>query len=104
MFVAKGIGVIKTPVRSPRANVYAERFVRTVPRECLDWTLVLGRLHLEETLTEYIRHYNEHRPHRGLRLQVSAPLSEVTSARLSFSDIGRRDVLGGIVHEYHAAA
>jgi hypothetical protein len=48
--------------------------------------------------------YNQHRPHRGLRLEVPAPLSEVTSARLSLSDIGRRDVLGGLIHEYHAAA
>jgi transposase InsO family protein len=104
VFASEGIEVIKTPVRSPRANAIAERWVRTVREECLDWTLVLGRHHLEAVLRDYVRHYNQHRPHRGLRLQVPAPLSEVTSARLSLSDIGRRDVLGGIIHEYHAAA
>jgi transposase InsO family protein len=104
VFASEGIEVIKTPVRSPRANAIAERWVRTVREECLDWTLVLGGHHLEAVLRDYVRHYNQHRPHRGLRLQVPAPLSEVTSARLSLSDIGRRDVLGGTIHEYHAAA
>jgi transposase InsO family protein len=104
VFASEGIEVIKTPIRSPRANATAERWVRTVREECLDWTLVLGRHHLEAVLRDYVRHYNQHRPHRGLRLQVPAPLSEVTSAPLSLSDIGRRDVLGRIIHEYHAAA
>jgi transposase InsO family protein len=104
VFVAEGIEVIKIPVRSPRANAYAERWVRTVREECLDWTLVLGRNHLEAVLRDYVRHYNEYRPHRGLRLEVPAPVSAVTSAPPSLSDIGRRDVLGGIIHEYHAAA
>jgi transposase InsO family protein len=104
VFASEGIEVIKTPIRSPRANAIAERWVRTVREECLDWTLVHGRNHLEAVLRDYVRHYNQHRPHRGLRLQVPAPLSEVTSARLSLSDIGRRDVLGGIIHEYRAAA
>jgi len=104
VFVSEGIEVIKTPVRSPRANAIAERWVRTVREECLDWTLVLGRPHLEAVLRDYVRHHNEHRPHRGLRLEVPAPLSEVTSAPRSFSDVGCRDVLGGIIHEYRAAA
>ena len=96
--------VIKTPIRSPRANAIAERWVRTVREECLDWMLVLGRNYLEAVLRDYVRHYNEHRPHRGLRLEVPTPLSAVTSAPPSLSDVGRRDVLGGIIHEYHAAA
>ncbi len=104
VFASEGIEVIKTPVRSPRANAIAERWVRTVREECLDWTLVLGRNHLEAVLRDYVRHYNQHRPHRGLRLEVPAPVSVVTSAPPSLSDIGRRDVLGGIIHEYHAAA
>jgi transposase InsO family protein len=104
VFAPEGIEVIKTPIRSPRANAIAECWVRTVREECLDWTLVLGRNHLEAVLRDYVRHYNQHRPHRGLRLEVPAPASEVTSARLSLSDIACRDVLGGIIHEYHAAA
>jgi len=69
VFSSEGIKVIKTPVRSPRANAIAERWVRTVREECLDWTLVLGRRHLDAVLRDYVQHYNEHRPHRGLRLE-----------------------------------
>jgi transposase InsO family protein len=104
VFASEGIEVIKTPVRSPRANAIAEKWVRTVRGECLDWTLVLGRHHLEAVLRGYVRHYNEHRPHRGLRLEVPAGVGAVTSGPPSLSDIGCRDVLGGIIHEYHAAA
>jgi len=86
------------------ANAIAERWVRTVREECLDWTLVLGRNHLEAVLRDYVRHYNQHRPHRGLRLEVPAPVTTMTPIPLSLSDIGRRDVLGGIIHEYQAAA
>ncbi len=102
MFAAEAIEVIKTPVRSPRANAYAERFVRTVRRECLDWTLVLGRPHLEGTLPEYIWHYNEHRPHRGLGLKASVPGHTTVPSPLA--NIARRSVLGGLIHEYHQLA
>ena len=95
VFASEGIEVIKTPVRSPRANAIAERWVRTVREECLDWTLVLGRHHLEAVLRDYVRHYNEHRPHRGLRLEVPAPVGAVPSGPPSLSDIGCREVLVG---------
>jgi hypothetical protein len=62
-----GIRIIKTPVRSPRANSYAERFVGTLRRECLDHVLILGERHLCKILAEYVRHYNGHRPHQGRR-------------------------------------
>jgi transposase InsO family protein len=104
VFASEGIEVIKTPIRAPRANAYAERWVRTVREECLDWTLVRGRHHLEVVLRDYVRHYNEHRPHRGLRLEVPAPVTTMTPIPLSISDIGRHDVLGGLIHEYRAAA
>ena len=104
VFASEGVEVIRTPVRSPRANAIAERWVRTVREECLDWTLVLGRHHLEAVLRDYVRHDNEHRPHRGLRLEVPAPVSAMTFAPPSLSDIARHDVLGGIIHEHRAAA
>jgi putative transposase len=65
VFAADGAQVVLTPFRSPRANAFAERWVRTVRRECPDWTLVLGRRHLERVLREYLAHYNANRPHRG---------------------------------------
>jgi transposase InsO family protein len=104
VFVSEGIEVIKTPVRSPRANAIAERWVRTAREERLDWTLVLGRHHLEAVLRDYVRHCNQHRPHRGLRLRMPAPVSEVIPASPALSDIARHDVLGGLIHEYRAAA
>ncbi len=69
VFRSEGINVIHTPVRAPQANAYAERFVRTVRTECLDWLLIVGRRHLEHVLRIYIQHYNRERPHRGLALQ-----------------------------------
>jgi transposase InsO family protein len=61
VFASEGIRVIKTPVRSPRANAYAERWVRTVRTECLDWVLILGRRHMEGILRQYVTHYNQRR-------------------------------------------
>ena len=68
VFRSEGITVIHTPIRAPQANAYAERFVRTVRAECLDWLLILGRRHLEHVLRIYTAHYNRERPHRGLAL------------------------------------
>src|SRR6202166_2311219 len=74
-FVSEGIRVIKTPVRSPRANAYAERWVRTVRSECLDWVLILGRRHLDGILRQYVSHYNQQRRHRGIDLEVLFSIS-----------------------------
>jgi putative transposase len=101
VFASIGIETIRIPVRSPRANAYAERFVRTVRNECLDHLLVVSRRHLESVLDEYVRHYNQARPHRGLQLAQPIP-HPVTASR--GGAITRRDVLGGIVHEYDRAA
>jgi transposase InsO family protein len=99
----EGVAVIPTPIRAPKANAYAERFVGTARRECLDWILVLGRRHLERTLTSYIAHYNEARPHRGIGLAVpdgSGPPGDPVEPRR----VRRKDVLGGLIQEYHGQA
>ena len=97
-----GIETIRTPVASPRANAFAERWVRTVREDCLDHLLVVSRRHLKALLAEYVRHYNEARPHRGLDLD--RPLPGPSSSTTGDGKIIRRDVLGGIVHEYARAA
>ena len=101
VFRSEGITVIQTPVQAPQANAYAERFVRTVRTECLDWLLIVGRRHLEHVLLIYIEHYNRERPHRGLRLQ---PPQARASAPLPGGDVQRRDRLGGLLHEHHRIA
>jgi hypothetical protein len=70
VFGGKGGQVLRTPIRAPKANAYAERWVQTVRVECLDWTLVLGQRHLRRLLRGHVRHYNQQRPHRSLALAV----------------------------------
>jgi transposase InsO family protein len=95
VFRSEGIRVIKTPVRSPRANTYAERWVRTVRTECLDWLLILGH---ERVLRQYVCHYNRQRPHRGIDLEV--PSGEVGCTPPMLQRVDRHDALGGLIHEY----
>ena len=105
VFRSEGLEIVKTPIRAPRANAYAERFVGTVRRECLDWILVVGRSQLERILEIYVEHYNGHRPHRGLGLM--APQPGPTPRLVASPESGRvrrRDRLGGLIHEYSAAA
>jgi transposase InsO family protein len=103
VFSGNGTRVVKTPVRSPRANSYAERFVGTLlGRECLDHVLILGGRHLRSVLAEYTRHYNGHRPHQSLRqeppLRESGHILDITAR------IERRQVLDGLISEYRRAA
>jgi transposase InsO family protein len=94
--------VIRTPVRSPWANSFAERFVGTLRGECLDHVLVLGERHLRSVLGEYARHYNGHRPHQGL--QQKPPQHQPGHAIDISARIERRQVLGGLISEYRRAA
>jgi len=102
VFRSGGIRIVKTPVRSPKANAIAERFVRTVRSECLDWLLILNRRHLERMLRVYVDHYNTQRPHRSLGLQP--PEREQPRPSPTVGEIRRRDRLGGLIHEYYRAA
>ena len=100
---SEGIEVIRTPIQAPNANAYAERWVRTLRTDCLDRILILGRRHLEHVLRVYRRHYNEHRPHRALDLlppEGPIPLKQPRATQL----VRRRALLGGLIHEYKAAA
>jgi transposase InsO family protein len=105
VLTAAGIQVLKTPPRAPKANAYAERWVRTVRTECLDWILVRNHRHLQHILDRYVTHYDTARPHRGIDLDVPAAPVDITRARTHrAARIERVDVLGGLIHEYHHAA
>ena len=101
VFASIGVEIILTPVRSPRANAFAERFVRTAREDCLDHLLVLSHHHLETVLAEYVEHYNTARPHRGLDLTPPEPTTSLVGRS---GAIRRRDVLSGLIHEYELAA
>jgi putative transposase len=101
VFRSEGIRIMKTPVRAPKTNAVAERFVRTVRAECLDWLLILNRRHLEHVLRVYVDHYNRESPHRALELRPPEPHSQTRSAPRK---IHRRDRLGGLIHEYYQDA
>ncbi len=97
----EGIRIIRTPVQAPRANAFAERWVRTVRAECLDWTLIWNRRHAEQVLSIYVKHYNTARPHYGLALDMP---DRPASAGDPNGPIRRVDRLGGLLHEYQRAA
>jgi transposase InsO family protein len=101
VFRSEGVKVIRTPVQAPNANAYAERWIRTLRTDCLDRILILGRRHLENVLRIYHCHYNEHRPHRALRLQ--SPDGRDPTPLNATGRLRRRDLLGGLIHEYEAA-
>jgi putative transposase len=109
VFRSQGIRMIKAPVRAPRARAHAERWVGTLRRECLDLLLIVGRQHLEHVLSAYALHYNKHRPHRSLGQRP--PVSNMPSSDeqavahvIEIDRVRRRDLLGGLIHEYRLAA
>jgi hypothetical protein len=105
VFRAAGAEVLVTPVQAPNANAYAERWIRTVRAECLDWLLIISSGHLEQVLRIYVEHYNQHRPHRALGLEPAEPSAGLTLvAEARRARVRRRDLLGGLLHEYRRAA
>jgi transposase InsO family protein len=66
IFPTEGSKILKTPVRTPVANSYAERWIGSIRRELLDRTIIWNRRQLEQLVIDYIDHYNDHRPHRSL--------------------------------------
>ena len=94
--------VIRLPVRSPVANSFAERWVGTARRECLDHLLIVGHRHLEYGLKEFVEHYQAARPHQGL--DQRAPSGQPAVTPLAVGRVVRQDRLGGLIREYDRAA
>jgi putative transposase len=98
VFVGADMRIIRTPIRAPRANAIAERFIGTLRRECLDHLLIAGPRHLDVVLREYVQHFNAHRPHRSLDQRPPAGGTQPRSG--AGIRVLRRDRLGGVIHEY----
>ena len=97
-----GTRVIKTPVRSPQANSFAERFAGTLRRECPGHVLIFGEQHLRNVLAGYAQHYNGHRRHQSL--QQEPPQRQPGNTIDITARIERRQVLSGLISEYRRAA
>jgi transposase InsO family protein len=102
VLAGNGVRIIKTPIRSPRANSLAEWFVGTLRRECLDHLLIYGEQHLRQILAEYAQHYNEHRPHQSR--EQRPPLHEPRQTIDVTARIKRRQAVHGLISEYRRAA
>jgi putative transposase len=100
VFAAEELAVVRTPYRAPRANAFAERWVRSAREECLDRLLIVGERHLRRVVTSYVAHDNQGRPHQGLDqcCPAAPPAPSMPGA------VHRRDILGGLVHEYYREA
>ena len=105
VFQADGIRILTSPPQAPRANAICERMIGTLRREVLDRLLIVNEHHLRQVLTEYLRHYNTARPHRALgQLTPAQAPTQPPEINLAEHRIRRKQVLGGLTHEYQTAA
>jgi putative transposase len=102
VFTSAGVRVVKSPPQAPRANCYAERWVRTARSGCTDRMLIYGQAHLRAVLRAYVGHYNGHRPHQSR--QQWPPDHDGPVVVPMDASAQRRKVVGGVINEYHRAA
>jgi putative transposase len=103
VFADAGITVLRSPPRAPKANAYAERWVGTIRRECLDRMLIFSERHLMRVLVEYETHYNSHRPHRALKQRSPIDPGAIQPS-CATGVLRRTQVLGDLINEYRPAA
>ena len=100
VFASEGIDILRTPYRTPTANAFAERWVRSVREECLDKLLIMNQAHLRRVLRDYVDYFNRARPHQGIKQRCPIPIERGRQ----IGAVKRRDVLGGIIHDYDRAS
>jgi putative transposase len=101
VLAGEGVKVVRTPLQAPKANAFAERWVGSARRECMDGLIIRDRPHLERVLDEYVDHYNNERPHRGLQLHPPNGQLQRVGAVGAISCHAR---LGGLIREYSRRA
>ena len=106
VLAAEGIRIVASPPQAPRANAICERIIGTLRREVFDRLLIVNEHHLRRVLTEYLRHYNTARPHRGLGQLTPAQADACPPEPVNLAEhrIRRKQILGGLAHEYYVAA
>ncbi len=104
-FTAAGIRVLASPPQAPRVNAICEGIIGTLRRELLDRLLVVNEHHLRQVLTEYLQHYNTAWPHRALG-QLAPVQAHTRPPQINLAEhrIRRKQILGGLTHEYQVAA
>ncbi len=100
VFRAENVTSIRTPYQAPKANAFAERWIRSVREDCLDHLLILNERHLQRVLQEYVTYFNDARPHQGLDQHCPVPRMRPPGQGC----IRRRDVVGGLIHDYYRTA
>ena len=103
VFRTEGLKILKTPVRAPMANAFAERWIGSLRRELLDRTIIWNQHQLQRLVIDYIAHYNAHRPHRSLNQRPPAP-TKPPNANGQQLRIVRTTRCGGLINEYRRAA
>ena len=106
VFTAAGVRILPSPPQAPRANAICERIIGTLRRELLDRLLIINEHHLRQVMAEYLRHYNAARPHRALGQLTPAQADTRPPEPVNLAEhrIRRKQVLGGLTHEYYVAA
>jgi putative transposase len=102
VFADAGVEVLRIPPRAPKGNAYAERWVSTIRRECLDRMLIFSQRQLRAVLTDYENHYNTHRPHRSL--EQLPPIAAGDRGADGSGSVEQTEILGGLINEYRRAA
>ncbi|MCP4960241.1 MAG: transposase [Actinomycetia bacterium] len=104
IFGTEGIKILKTPVRVPVANTFAERWIGSIRRELLDRTIIWNQHQLERLVRDYIDHHNQHRPHQSLEQRPPTPVTDPPDPPPATITVLRNNRCDGVIHEHENAA